>query len=127
MNICSGDPLQDPSPPADKLHYERGQDDSDDEEFVYPQAAEGNEEPTTSKPAVAPTLQPSPAQLEALNAAASSGDLDSLKRLFKNASDSGNVTAFNFANDVSSRTGFTALHVAASRGHRDVVAWCECF
>ena len=68
---------------------------------------------------------PSPAQLESLYAAASSGDLSLLKRLFRNALDTGDVEAFALANDASSRTGLTALHAAASRGFLDVVRWCK--
>ncbi|KAF8222753.1 hypothetical protein L208DRAFT_1412956 [Tricholoma matsutake] len=66
---------------------------------------------------------PSPAQLESLCAAASSGDLPLLKRLFRNALETGDVEPFGLANDASSRTGFTALHVAASRGYLDIVMW----
>ena len=66
---------------------------------------------------------PSPAQLESLCAAASSGDLPLLKRLFRNALETGDVEPFGLANDASSRTGFTALHVAASRGYLDMVMW----
>lgn len=66
---------------------------------------------------------PSPAQLESLCAAASSGDLPLLKRLFRNALETGDVEPFGLANDASSRTGLTALHVAASRGYLDMVVW----
>ena len=66
---------------------------------------------------------PSPAQLESLYAAASSGDLPLLKRLFKNALENAEVEPFNLANDASSRTGFTALHAAASRGYYDIAVW----
>lgn len=72
-----------------------------------------------------PTL-PSPAQLESLYAAASSGDLLLLKRLFRNAVESNDVQQFSLANDASTRTGFTALHAAASRGYLDIVQWREC-
>lgn len=72
-----------------------------------------------------PPLQklPSPAQLESLYAAASSGDLPLLKRLFRNALERNDVEQFNLANDASTRTGFTALHVAASRGYLEIVQW----
>jgi len=70
---------------------------------------------------------PSPAQLESLCAAASSGDLPLLKRLFRNALETGDVEPFRLANDTSSRTGFTALHVAASRGYLDMVMWRKMF
>jgi hypothetical protein len=68
---------------------------------------------------------PSPAQLEALSAAASSGDLSLLKKLFQTASQGGEVEAFSLSNDASSRTGFTVLHAAASRGYLDIVKWRE--
>ncbi|KAF8450386.1 hypothetical protein L210DRAFT_2385842 [Boletus edulis BED1] len=67
--------------------------------------------------------RPSPAQLEALSAAASQGDLALLKKLFDTALQSGDLEAFALANDASSRTGFTALHAAASRGYLDIVKW----
>lgn len=69
--------------------------------------------------------RPSPAQLEALSAAASQGDLALLKKLFITALQSGKLEAFALANDASSRTGFTALHAAASRGYLDIVEWRE--
>lgn len=68
-------------------------------------------------------IHPSPAQLESLYAVASSGDLPLLKRLFKSVLESAEVEPFNLANDASSRTGFTALHVAASRGYYDMAVW----
>lgn len=67
---------------------------------------------------------PSPAQLEALSAAVSQGDLVLLKKLFATALQ-GDLEAFALANDASSRTGFTALHAAASRGYLDIVQWRE--
>lgn len=75
-------------------------------------------------PAQAPS-HPSPAQLEALSAAASQGDLVLLKKLFATALQGGHLEAFALANDASSRTGFTALHAAASRGYPDIVKWRE--
>lgn len=66
---------------------------------------------------------PSPAQLEALQAAASSGDLRLLQNLFRSALE-GDVEPFALANDASSRTGLTALHVAASRGYLEIVKFC---
>lgn len=74
----------------------------------------------TVKPAQA---HPSPAQLESLQAAASSGDLALLKKLFKTALQTGEVEPFALANDASPRTGLTALHAAASRGYLDIVKW----
>lgn len=71
---------------------------------------------------------PSPAQLEALSAAVSQGDLVLLKELFATALQGGDVEAFALANDASSRTGFTPLHAAASRGYLDIIKWREsCF
>ncbi|KAJ7742475.1 ankyrin repeat-containing domain protein, partial [Mycena maculata] len=92
--------------------------DEDDEEFVYPIS-----EPQDNSPPVLQPKHPSPAQLESLYAAASSGDLPLLKRLFRNALE-GNVEPFSLSNDSSSRTGLTALHIAASRGYLDIVIWC---
>ena len=96
--------------------------DPDDEAFVYPGALEdvrGTASATQS------SAYPSPAQLEALFAAASSGDLSLLKKLFQTSLQSGDVEAFALANDASTRTGFTALHAAASRGYSDMVQWCK--
>ncbi|KAH7924028.1 ankyrin [Leucogyrophana mollusca] len=116
---------------------------SDEEEFVYPGVAEESivtdqeleasemEAPIqvdqlpspVSPPAVQTQPHPSPAQLEALSAAASSGDLSLLKKLFQTALQGGELEAFALANDASSRTGYTALHAAASRGYIDIVKW----
>lgn len=95
----------------------------EDEEFIYP----GETSPDSSVPqiVVPRQLHPSPAQLESLYAAASSGDLTLLKRLFKSALETGDVQPFSLANDASSRTGFTALHAAASRGFMHIVKWRE--
>lgn len=96
----------------------------DDEEFVYPATPPVTDVQATES--LSPRqAHPSPAQLESLYAAASSGDLPLLKRLFKNALESAEVEPFNLANDASSRTGFTALHAAASRGYYDIVVWCK--
>ena len=78
--------------------------------------------PNTSFPA-----QPhaSAAQLEALHAAASSGDLPLLQITINIALQAGNVESFSLVNGASSRTGLTALHAAASRGHIDIVKWCK--
>jgi hypothetical protein len=103
--------------------------DDSEEEFLYPGANEssshGAEAPTMT--AALPASHPSPAQLEALYAAASSGDISLLKRLFKSSLESGDVEAFALANDASSRTGLTALHASASRGYIDIVQWCTRF
>ncbi|KAI6034236.1 hypothetical protein PISMIDRAFT_86794, partial [Pisolithus microcarpus 441] len=128
--------------------YPSAADDSD-EDFVYPATSENatvNDqslptpppeqatsvpESTTHPPSpLGPPLypiqnqsHPSPAQLEALCAAASSGDLVLLKKLFSTALQSNELEPFALANDASSRTGFTALHSAASRGFLDIVRW----
>ncbi|KAK0230505.1 hypothetical protein IW262DRAFT_1444924 [Armillaria fumosa] len=96
--------------------------DSEDEEFLYPGADAPNT--TTGDNGHVPTPPaPSPAQLEALYAAALSGDLPLLKKLFATALESSNIGSFSLANVASSRTGFTTLHAAASRGYLDVVTW----
>jgi hypothetical protein len=125
-------------------------DDSDDEEFIYPvDEQEQHTSPDISTMSVssshaqhsAPALpeveddtheaeappqpQPSPAQLEALFASSSSGDLRQLQSIFRNARETAAVEPFALANDASSRTGLTALHAAASRGYLDIVSWCE--
>ncbi|KAI6035265.1 hypothetical protein F5J12DRAFT_18697 [Pisolithus orientalis] len=126
--------------------------DDSDEEFVYPATSENttvndpsppapSPEPTTSatesttraeqspSPFALPVQpiqnqsHPSPAQLEALCAAASSGDLALLEKLFSTVLQSGELEPFALANDASSRTGYTALHSAASRGFLDIVRW----
>ncbi|KAF5387715.1 hypothetical protein D9615_000274 [Tricholomella constricta] len=96
--------------------------DEDDEEFVYPGATPSDAEEEAQEVPRQPQ-PPSPAQLESLYAAATSGDLPLLKRLFRNALENGEVEPFSLANHASSRTGFTALHAAASRGFLDIVMW----
>lgn len=102
----------------------------DDEDFVYPgadtQTPFGEFQTAPSLPLQQPvSTTASPAQLESLYAAACSGDLSLLRRLFRNALDTSDVEPFSLANGVSSRTGFTALHAAASRGYLDIVSWRE--
>ena len=70
---------------------------------------------------------PSPAQLEALHAAAASGDLRRVQTEFRSAVRADDVEPFELANDASPRTGLTALHAAASRGWLDIVKWRACF
>ena len=70
-------------------------------------------------------VHPSPTLLESLYDAASSGDLPRLKELFKDAQSAG-IEPFILANDTSSSpTGFTLLHIAASRGYCDMLVWCK--
>lgn len=92
-----------------------------DEEFVYPSVTAAKVETVEEVPRQ--PHPPSPAQLESLYAAASSGDLLLLKRLFRSALENGEVEHFALANDASSRTGFTTLHAAASRGYLEIVTW----
>jgi hypothetical protein len=95
------------------------------QEFVYPGASMDDIRDEANVEVLRQRYPPSPAQLESLCAAASSGDLPHLKTIFRNALESGDVEPFGLANDASSRTGFTALHVAASRGYMDIVKWCK--
>ena len=114
--------------------------DEDEEEFVYPDAplSDGIQDETRQimqedvqqgvqengqGVVPRPSQPPSPAQLESLYAAATSGDLPLLKQIFQNALRNGEVEPFSLANNASSRTGFTALHAAASRGYLDMVTW----
>lgn len=99
---------------------------SDEEEFIYPGAPVTRTEEVEHAVALSQP-HPSPAQLEALYAAASSGDLPLLKRLFRNALETSEVEPFSLANNASTRTGFTALHAAASRGYLEIVIWCKSF
>jgi Ankyrin repeats (many copies) len=97
----------------------------------YPSSNEALHETSPSRPDPNPNpslpAQPhaSPAQLEALYAAASSGDLPLLQRTINNALHTGNVESFSLVNGASSRTGLTAMHAAASRGYIDIVKWCK--
>jgi len=97
--------------------------DSDNEEFVY--QSEVSNLPHSTHHSSFRQVHPSQAQLESLYAAASSGDLHLLQRLFKNALENGNVEPFSLANEASSRTGFTTLHTAASKGYHSMVVWCK--
>ncbi|GLB33681.1 putative protein present in Fab1, YOTB, Vac1, and EEA1 [Lyophyllum shimeji] len=105
-------------------HAEPEDDSDNDEEFVYPGAPPSDvDEEVVDVPRQHQPQLPSPAQLESLYAAATSGDLPLLKRLFRNALETGEVEPFSLANHASSRTGLTALHAAASRGYLDIVMW----
>ena len=97
--------------------------DSDNEEFVYRSEVSNLQHSTHLS--FFHQVHPSQAQLESLYAAASSGDLHLLQRLFKNALENGNVEPFSLANEASSRTGFTTLHAAASKGYYNMVVWCK--
>ena len=82
------------------------------------------EEPSSSiaRPA---TRHPSPVELDVLINAAQAGDLSQLRNIFKSTLQSGDVERFALANDASPRSGLTALHIAASRGHLEVARWCK--
>ncbi|KAI0750930.1 hypothetical protein C8Q80DRAFT_1217832 [Daedaleopsis nitida] len=82
-----------------------------------PQTLQTNASPVPSK------HHPSPAQLEALHAAATSGDLRRVQTEFRKAVRADDVEPFELANDASPRTGLTALHAAASRGWLDIIKW----
>ncbi|KAH9938547.1 uncharacterized protein B0H18DRAFT_866827 [Fomitopsis serialis] len=110
--------------------------DSDEDEFVYPGVEEHTQleeehprpdpkpEPLPVAAVPVPTKSPpSPAQLEALHAAATSGELKRLQTVFRSALRSGDVESFALANDAPSRIGQTALHAASSRGYLDIVKW----
>lgn len=92
----------------------------EDEVFVYPGAASGD---SALGAETQRKFSPSPAQLESIFAAASSGDLPLVKKLFKNALEKEAVESFGLANDASPRTGTPVLHAAAGRGYLDIVSW----
>lgn len=112
--------------------------DSDDEEFQYPGDSPTQERASTPielqqeaplPPDSGPSAQeprvvrPTPAQLEALYAAALSGDVKMLRKLISNATNSGEMEAFALVNDASPRTGLTVVHAAASRGQLEALKW----
>lgn len=85
-------------------------------------------EPKSERPSVADSpvpakRPPSPEQLEALHAAATSGDLKRVQTVFTKAVHHGDVESFALANDAPSRIGQTALHAASSRGYLAIVRW----
>jgi len=107
-------------------HYPSSPAQLESQEFIYPGVSVDNpRREAENVEVICQRNPPSPAQLESLCAAASSGDLPLLKKLFQHALESGDVQPFGLANDASSRTGFTALHAAASRGYLDIVLWCK--
>ena len=127
-----------PIDPLQPAHASAEVEEEDDEEpFVYPGASEASIHSETQSqevpevPAALPPPEPpaerDPALLEEIYSAAAAGDLHILQTLFQTAvsSGSGGTEAFALANDATTRTGLTPLHGAASRGHLDVVQWCE--
>ncbi|KAF9483941.1 hypothetical protein BDN70DRAFT_212047 [Pholiota conissans] len=100
---------------------EEEEEEEEDEEFIYP--ASNLQTDNGAHLSTLRQVHPSPAQLESLYAAASSNDLPLLKRLFRSALENGEIEPFSLANDASTRTGFTALHAAASRGFYDMTVW----
>ncbi|KZT12819.1 uncharacterized protein LAESUDRAFT_17599 [Laetiporus sulphureus 93-53] len=111
--------------------------DSDDERFIYPGSSDepvtvdehenafapAPQIPSVGASPVPATRPPSSAQLEALYAAVTSGDLQRVQQVFSEVLESGNVESFALANDAPPRIGQTALHAAASRGYLDIVKW----
>jgi len=99
----------------------------ENEEFNYPvsplQQAEEQHLPPIPPPREVVVSRPSPAQLETIYAAALSGDLELLKKLFTNATSQSDIEPFALANDAAPRTGLTAIHASASRGHVNVLRW----
>ena len=108
------------------IHHRRP---SEEEDFRYPVSPLVETQPpfelSHSIESQPQPVQPSPAQLEAIFAAASAGDLPLLQKLFETALSQGDTQAFSLANDATSRTGLTALHAAANRGHTATVRWRE--
>lgn len=119
-----------PTPPNNTLEAHENHEDNVAAEQAEPltTTSETAEAEVTSSPiveAAPPQPTPTPAQLEASFAASSSGDLNQLKSVFRNARETSFVEPFALANDASSRTGLTTLHVAASRGYLNIVTWCQ--
>lgn len=112
--------------PLNEEETQNTDEDSDEEVFVYPvepvqfpaETGHGDLGTSSSRP-----QRPSPAQLESLYAAASSGDLPLMKNIFETALHNGQVQSFALANEASTRTGLTAFHVVSSRGHLEAVKW----
>lgn len=99
----------------------------DTEEFNYPvsplQQAQEQYLPAVSPPRETFATRPSPGQLENIYAAALSGDLALLQKFFSNATSQKDIEPFALANDAAPRTGLTAIHASASRGHVNVLRW----
>lgn len=89
------------------------------------QEPESTPEPEHPAPQVDPpkTRVVSHDQLEAIAAAATVGDVERLQHLFHDIISETGCQQFVLANDAAPRTGLTALHHAASRGHLSVVEW----
>lgn len=62
-------------------------------------------------------------QLEAIASASTTGNLEQLQHLFHQIIQETGCQSFVLANDAAPRTGLTALHHAASRGHLSIVEW----
>lgn len=124
ISLIALDPVGDSSEYTDSLSYP-GVSASPSVVSPHLQSAQP-EPPTPCAPAqISVTPSPSPAQLEAIYAAASSGDLVQLRRLFRTAAEEQHADAFALANEATSRTGLTPLHAACSRGHLDIAQWCK--
>ncbi|KAG8872576.1 hypothetical protein FRB97_007499 [Tulasnella sp. 331] len=82
-------------------------------------------EPETPEPQVEPPKARvvTHEQLEAIASAATLGDVERLQHLFHDIITETGCQQFVLANDAAPRTGLTALHHAASRGHLAVVEW----
>lgn len=108
--------------------------DDGEEEFSYPTTSPLGESssygaiqaPEPTPVVIRPVVQtPSSTQLEAIFAAASAGNLASLRDIFAKAQSEQSIEPFVLANEATSRTGLNSLHAAASRGHLDTVRWCK--
>ena len=109
-------------PPSPKFQYEPSSPISSPVIQDLPPVVE-----TSVPPSVSISSHPTPAHLEAIATAASTGDLERLQTLFQSIVAETGAQAFALANDAAQRTGQTALHVAASRGHLQTVQWRMCF
>ena len=121
-------PMPDEEEDAQHMSTKRASESEEEaEEFNYPvsplQQAEDQHLPAISPPREVVIPRPSPAQLENIYAAALSGDLALLKKLFSNATSQSDIEPFALANDAAPRTGLTAIHASASRGHVNVLRW----
>lgn len=143
----------DPAPASHLNHLpetqeERNIGEEEEEEFVYeepthdtPHTSEEGEDEEDFRYTVSPIVetalrsdsppavslshatQVSTDQLASILAAATLGNISSFQRQFETIIGRTNLTPFTLANEASPRTGFTALHVASSKGHLDIVKW----